>query len=124
MYSKETIFKALVYSTIGTFILAGITVNFFPQTLPYIFQSAPYILKGFRWLFVGLIMILIVGFLSSFIWVSVKERLKEIKTLSVKKKIRVIIVDIIFWSLVWCIIMWWSCKLLWKTFLIGEQGLL
>jgi hypothetical protein len=119
MYSRETIFKALVYSTIGTFILAGILVNFFPQTLPYIFKSAPYILKGFRWLFGGLIMILIIGFLSSFVWVSSKEKFKEMKVLSFNKKIKVIIIDIIFWGLFWCIIMLWSCKLLWKTFLIG-----
>lgn len=115
MFSKKTISIALVAGAFIPPILAGITVNFFPQVIPYIFGSAPYILQGFKWFFVGMIMILIIGFISSFVWFSVKERVKEIKALSFNNKIKVIVIDIVAWSLVWVFIMYFFCRWVWWT---------
>jgi hypothetical protein len=75
MFSKKTIQYALVAAIIVPFIVAGFVVKISPQTALNTLSYAPIIFEGFKWFFIGLIILFIIMVLLF----TINEKRKEFK---------------------------------------------
>ena len=70
--------KRLYYFTFLIFgipIISGIVVNFFPEWIPLIFKSLPYVTKFFYWFIIGAIGVFVLGTLFYYF----KEKWENLK---------------------------------------------